>query len=286
MGLISNVRLFSIKNQIKIALYSFGSVVINKIPKGLKNTYEFIRELKSREIIFKRTKDGIAFKYDVNNQLASFLISENSSDSDVFEQIILNEEYKSIVELFLRKGWQLNNMVDAGANVGFTSVYFKRFFPSVAIVAIEPNKKTFKRLEYNIRANGLDHCTLLNIGLWSSRTNLKSDHTFRDGQDWAYRLVDSSEIDEKSIKVISMNEVLEERNWKIIDFLKVDIEGGEDAIFKDENTLGWLDKIKVLAVEIHDEFNCRERIERMLQQRNFSLSHSGELTVAINQSLI
>ena len=73
-------------------------------------------------------------------------------------------------------------------------------------------------------------------------------------------------------------------NIETIDFLKIDIEGGEDEVFKDFSKINWLDKVKVIALEIHDEFDCRKHIESNLEKL-FTLSHSGELTIGINKSL-
>ena len=43
---------------------------------------------------------------------------------------------------------------------------------------------------------------------------------------------------------------------------------------------------KCIAIEIHDEFNCREAICKILKNYGFSLFNSGELTIGVNQNWI
>jgi hypothetical protein len=50
--------------------------------------------------------------------------------------------------------------------------------------------------------------------------------------------------------------------------------------------LDWLKKVKVLAIEIHDEFDCRIDIENSLLKYGFILCQSGELTIGLNKKLV
>ena len=175
-------------------------------------------------------------------------------------------------------------MIDAGANIGLTCLYFKSYFPDLLITALEPSDDTFSRLENNIVNNKLSGVTYLKKGLWSSITRLKADTSFRDGQDWAFRLIEAKPNEEALFETTTIEGLINDFNIETIDFLKIDIEGGEDEVFKDFSKINWLDKVKVIALEIHDEFDCRKHIESNLEKL-FTLSHSGELTIGINKSL-
>ena len=39
-----------------------------------------------------------------------------------------------------------------------------------------------------------------------------------------------------------------------IGLMKVDIEGGEFAVFSDEEDLGWLDQVDQVVMEVHGDF--------------------------------
>jgi FkbM family methyltransferase len=238
-----------------------------------------------KEIPKKRKGDSILFSYPVNHKKTIFHLKRNSSVAQVFEQIVEQEEYQVFLNIFLEKHIVPNSMVDARANIGLTCLFFKAYFPKLNIIALEPSEETFKRLSININNNNnSSSITLLNKGLWSVKTRLKADLSFRDGLDWSFRLIEENENEVALFETISMNDIFIEYKIDYIDFLKIDIEGGEVEVFKDFKDLGWLSKVKIIALEIHDEFICREFIESNLSKM-FELRHSGELTIGINKSI-
>lgn len=280
------LKVFKLKNRLKILKYSLGSRLINSVPKGLKHTYEFIRWLNQQGIFFKKNKSLIEFNYPIDNKTYVFLLDESSSDSDVFKQIIVDEEYKYVQELIYKYNIVVKHIVDAGANVGYTSIYLSHFYPAANIVALEPNKSTFIRLSQNLKINSLKKTVAVQKGLWNKDTYLKADYSFRDRQDWAFRLEETTNETEKLFETVSVDGLMKSLDWESIDFFKIDIEGGEKVLFQDKEELDWLAKVKVMAIEIHDEFNCREDIESILKEHGFSLFYSGELTIGINKSCI
>jgi FkbM family methyltransferase len=177
-------------------------------------------------------------------------------------------------------------MIDAGANIGLTSIYFKSFYPDAKVIALEPSSGTFDRMETNMKINDLSNTTALKMGLWGRNTHLKPDHSFRGGLDWSFRLVETDAAQGDAIQVVSMPWLIDHYQLSSIDFLKIDIEGGESSVLNEDSELEWLSKVNVVAVEIHDEFGFRERIERLLQQKGFDLSHSEELTVGVNRRIL
>ena len=281
---LSKLEPFNFLEKFSILKFTIGSRLINKIPIGIKNSYLLTNRLLKLDIKVDRINETIRFNYLVNGYKKSFSLKRNSSDPQVFEQIIEKNEYIPIVEIFKEKNIIPSNMIDAGANIGLTCLYFKSYFPDLLITALEPSDDTFSRLENNIVNNKLSGVTYLKKGLWSSITRLKADTSFRDGQDWAFRLIEAKPNEEALFETTTIEGLINDFNIETIDFLKIDIEGGEDEVFKDFSKINWLDKVKVSALEIHDEFDCRKHIESNLEKL-FTLSHSGELTIGINKSL-
>ena len=279
------IKVFKLKNWIKVVKYSLGSRLINSVPKGIKHSYEFILDLERKNISFSKFKGCVKFSYPLLDKSYSFVIDESSSDSDVFNQIIIEEEYQFVVELMSKHQIDVNTIIDAGANVGYTAIYLSHFYKNMQLIALEPNKATFERLKMNMDLNNLDHVTLHQKGLWNKNTFLKADNSFRDKQAWSFRLEETSNEREKLFEVVSMNSLLETNKLESVDFLKIDVEGGEKEIFNSEADLSWLKTVKVIAIEIHDEFECREDIETILTEQ-FELHYSGELTIGINKKCI
>ena len=68
--------------------------------------------------------------------------------------------------------------------------------------------------------------------------------------------------------------------------MKIDIEGAEKNLFENAQDLKWLARVKIIAIEIHNEFGTRKHIEDTLLKYNFKLQYSGEHTIGVNYNLI
>ena len=69
-----------------------------------------------------------------------------TTDVSVFEEIIVNSEYH------FEYAGEPRTIVDAGANIGLTSVFFANRFPQARIFAIEPEAQNFEMLKKNTGA--------------------------------------------------------------------------------------------------------------------------------------
>jgi FkbM family methyltransferase len=282
------LKKISFYNQIEkyqIIRYAIGCILVNKTPKGIKTTYNFTNNLVGKGIKFRRVGCGLQFHYPVNCSNEKFEIKIESSDSLVFDQIIVNEEYKAIRSLLSKYAIVPKNMIDAGANIGLTSRYFNAFYPQIEIIALEPSKETFNRLKRNVELGNLKKIHLLKKGLWNTETFLKADNSFKDGQDWAFRLVESKDNEIESFPTTTIQAIMGQFGMRCVDFLKIDVEGAEVEIFKNPLELDWLQRVKILAIEIHDEFECRKHIEKILDE-SFVISKSGEITIGIHKSIV
>jgi FkbM family methyltransferase len=209
-----------------------------------------------------------------------------SSDLNVFAQIYHYGDYAPLVTVF-KKNFPNNtsslNIIDAGCNIGLASVYLSKFFPKSNFIIIEPDTSNFESIGYNFEMNDIANAVKIKGGLWSKNTNLKLVNDFRDKMDWSIRVEETKE--ETDIKAFSIPYLLQEHKFETIDILKIDIEGSEKEIFSSAD-VSFLEKTKCVAIEIHDEFHCRELIYAVLKKYNFDYFESGDLTIGINQNFI
>lgn len=208
-----------------------------------------------------------------------------SSDLNVFAQIYQYQEYKPLVEIFQKHypNDTMLNIIDAGSNIGLTSVYLTKHFSNSNFITIEPDNSNFESLSYNLNANRIQNVIKIKGGLWSKNANLKLVKDFRDKKDWSIRVEETSE--EADLKAFSIIHLMQEHAFEIIDILKIDIEGSEKEVFTGSKTdVSFLSKTKCIAIEIHDEFDCREDIYNILKHYNFEFFDSGELTIGINKN--
>jgi FkbM family methyltransferase len=282
--MVGKFQIYNLFEVIQLVFFSICSRIINSIPRSLRINYEFTNKLIAQGIVIQNENSDIyKFQFKMNSFFLWFYLKKKSSDARVFEQIVLDEEYKAVLDYINKNHIVVNNIIDCGANIGLTSMYLASHIKNAKILALEPSKTTFERLELNIRKNSLDRVKLINKGVWSRNAFLKSDINFRDGEDWSFRLVETSVKQEAILEAVGLDDLMNSEQISQIDLLKIDVEGGEVELFK-SNHLPWLQKTKIIALEIHDEFECRIEIERKLVEYGFDIFHSGELTIGFNNS--
>ena len=234
---------------------------------------------------FEQQQEDYLLKFK-NNNLQLFVRGEQFSDVYVLDQIFIKNEYEVVSKLI-----ELNSnynqdivIIDAGANVGYTSLYFNQHLQKAKIFAIEPSPENAKYFMSNVEANKATDIKLYENALSPNlNERFAIDRSFRDGKDWS---IATSQSENGDIKGISIDYIIQENSLDFITLLKIDIEGAERFIFKKENDLSFLKKTKILALEIHDEFNIRPGIYEILKENNFILFESGELTIGVNKHFI
>lgn len=216
------------------------------------------------------------------------LISRNipHSDIQVFEQVFVDLEYALICNFFKNNTEKLPEtpiIIDAGANVGYTTLFFLNSMENPKIISIEPDSNNYNLLLKNIDLSSKKNNVIpLNSALLGKENvQLKTNADFRDGKDWAITV---SETKEKSdLHSVSIPQLMKLYSLTEIDILKIDIEGAERFLFLSENDLEYLKNTKSIIIEIHDEFDCREMIYSTFKKYNFLIVDAGESTLAINK---
>src|SRR5436190_22011436 len=232
-------------------------------------------------MVRKRGKYVCLYKNGWDNLCIS--LRPYSSDVEVFCQIFINDEFKELIKLIGEQN-KINVIIDAGANIGLSSIKFKTYFPDAMIIPIEPDEENYKTMLKNLKENNINALPI-KAGVWNKPAKLYFNRSFRDGKEWSISLTDIPDRG-KSIDSVSINEIVKKNNLQHIDLLKIDIEGSEKQLFKNNNSdVDFLDITKFIAIEIHNELNIKEHIENILKERGFSLSESGEYLIGKNRFL-
>ena len=150
---------------------------------------------------------------------------------------------------------QVPYILDCGANCGLTLVYFKLQFPQSEIVAVEPDPKVFRLLERNVRIRGLDRVTLLEKAVARSSGRIAF---FREGADGGRCHPLPSGVETVAVETIPLDALID----RPVDFLKMDIEGGEtDAILTSQK----LHMVDQLFIEYHSFEDSAQRLGELLE---------------------
>lgn len=166
-----------------------------------------------------------------------------TTDVSVFRQVFVVGEYSCDVPR------SPEVIVDAGANIGLTSILFANRFPSAKIFAVEPATSNFKILLKNVRK--YPNITALQAALWSTTTKLHlvdpglGHHGFR-----THPITDAGA--EQQVEALPVPEVMKKFDLARVDLLKMDIEGAEEEVLG--NCASWIDRVGTVVVETHDRF--------------------------------
>jgi FkbM family methyltransferase len=139
-------------------------------------------------------------------------------------------------------------MIDAGANIGMASIYFLNRYPHLKIVAIEPDPETFEICRINL-APYSDRVTLLKGAIWSSCGHVV---LCKGELEWNSHVKQAADGTDASVQAYDVPALIEAGGGGAVDFLKVDIEGGETELFG-KNTEAWLPNIKNISIEFHGD---------------------------------
>jgi FkbM family methyltransferase len=162
-------------------------------------------------------------------------------------------------------------IIDGGANVGISILFFKRHYPNSRIIAFEPDPKIFDTLKRNVEVFGLKGVTLVNQALWSSETVLGFTPDGADGGRVCH-LEDHEEA--CRVKTVRLRQFLTQP----IDFVKLDIEGAETEVLQDSADL--LHKVMNIFVEYHS-FAGKEQTLHVL----VDVLHSAGFRMYISSSI-
>lgn len=205
------------------------------------------------------------------------LIRAGTSDVDVFMQIFAAQEYACLADLD-----NVNTIVDAGANVGYSSAYFLSRFPESRVIAVEPDAENFKALQRNLAPYG-ERVQLYQRGLWSRSAGLVIEsETYRDGREWTrqVRVCDAGESPD--IEAVTVAELMRRLGAERLSLLKMDIEGAEAVVFADPSCQEWLPMVDAIAIELHEDSGfgpAADLFHAAIAAQDFQIASSGELTI-------
>lgn len=161
----------------------------------------------------------------------------------LFKEVFLTQEYYFVADK------ECPVIVDCGANIGMSVLFFKMLYPKSIIYAFEPNPLAFELLQKNIAQNKLNNVYVENVCLAGEEgkvqfyfskediSSLVSSIRKERGGDKSY------EVNAKKLSQIVKN--------KSIDMVKMDVEGAEFDIIQemlDNKTLSYPDKY---IIEFH-----------------------------------
>jgi FkbM family methyltransferase len=148
-------------------------------------------------------------------------------------------------------------IIDCGANIGLSVLYFKKLYPHANIIAFEPDEKNFELLQQNVKQNNLTNVECRKEAIWTTDALL----TFAsEGTQASQITTDNSSKNRASVKAVRLADILKKTS---VDFLKIDIEGAEVDVIKDCEQ--YLHNVTQVFVEYHGKTNETEKLLSLLE---------------------
>lgn len=183
-------------------------------------------------------------------------------DIQAIREIWRDEVYKPAQDMTA-----LTQLVDLGANIGFTSVYLARRLSLEFVVAVEPDPANARILRRNLEQNGIPARVLeAAVGPTDGSAAFRRDRDSRIGR------LDA--VGEIPVRVLSMRSVIESLPDEASPtMLKMDIEGGEEKLFSAD--VSWLARFDSLMAELHPAAADMARITGLIEGAGLNFRPGG-----------
>ena len=189
--------------------------------------------------------------------------------------------YYTVDEVFMSDFYKFNSenkkpvIIDCGANIGLSVLYFKHTHPEAVIYAFEPDTKNYNYLAENVKSYGWEKSVFIYKQLVSDTAGFEY---FEELGNAGSKIVSENAQNNNTTKIekIRLKDFLTELNCKI-DFLKLDIEGSEFDVIPDLKELYPI--IQKMYIEFHSDVN---NFPEMYKKKKKHLGNDYDFQISTN----
>jgi FkbM family methyltransferase len=200
---------------------------------------------------------------DVGTYQATVTLRPRDGDLSILYEIFARDGYK--VSDKLLPPASVHTIVDAGANIGFASLYLAARYRNAKIYSIEPNPENFALLKGNTAQEPRI------VPIQACLTAVPEEQVFISTSGRASHFKMNTRGQGVSVKGISIEQLCREHAIDRIELLKIDVEGAEKQIFAGAT---FLSKIGVIVAELHGDYTL-DRFNEDLARDNLK-AHVSE----------
>lgn len=182
--------------------------------------------------------------------------SLNGGYDGLYGEVVIEDVYKLKSVQFIPDA-----IIDLGANVGIFTRYARELFPNALIISVEPNEENFKVLTYFTEINNWVPLNMA-IGkgqLWHNlgAANGSGESYVSSGIGYGGEEMESAErkgngVEKSEIKTTLPSALIQQYVTPGQKYLvKMDIEGGEHAVFQDKESIEVLKNADYVCGEFH-----------------------------------
>ena len=190
-----------------------------------------------------------------------------TTDAAVYQEVVLGRELEIPVKI------QPRFIIDGGAYVGYSSIFFSKEYPDAKVLSVEANADNFAVLQENV--SRFPQVSAIHAAIYTEEGTITMEDPVNEA--WAHRVKsgkeaapDGGRLTSAEVRATTIQRLLEESGEPRIDLIKLDIEGVEYDLFQSGN-LGWLERTGAVLIECHDKFRpgCSALVKTELESRGF-----------------
>jgi len=167
-------------------------------------------------------------------------------------EYLINEIFTSN-EYYFKPSYKQPFIIDCGAHIGMSVLYFKKMFPDSKIMAFEANPNNFELMQKNMHANKIQHVELHNIALFDKEIEIPFYIGENIGTLRGSIKKERGGASELKIKAQKLSYYLQ--HIEAVDLIKMDVEGAEINILSDLFETSAINKAKEYRIEYHHNMN-------------------------------
>ena len=226
-----------------------------------------MRLIRSR-LKLNKSRSGELVEFMVSEQVCPALRAK-THDIDIFEQIFLLRDCEVKLQTEPRF------IVDAGAHIGCSALFFAESFPRANIVAIEPHSENYQLLLRNTRDQ--QRIRAIHAAVWHRPEAVVIANERSDP--WGFQFKSAGK-ESTTIQGLTVSSAMRECGLERIDLLKLDVEGAEKDIF-DAGDLDWMTRTHAIIIELHDRFRpgCEAAFLRAATRYGFEITQRNRSNV-------
>lgn len=204
---------------------------------------------------------GLVFLYDKRLRTIVKLKVRNAIDLRTLDQVFTRSDYDLkflrryellIDEYYTNtlKAGKTPLILDLGANVGYSALYFSRIFPKADVVGVEPEKGNYNTAKNQVVQS--NRIVMVNAGVGSAEGHLviSDPEAESDAFQTSRVLTKPMSPQAKMCSILTVDKLLELKPDGIPFIVKIDIEGFEKDLF--ESNTAWVDQFPIIIIELHD----------------------------------
>lgn len=169
-------------------------------------------------------------------------------------------------------------VVDCGANIGMSVLYFKGLYPEARVLAFEPDPSAFACLRENVTGNAVLGIRIENAAVAGAEGETDFFYDRADPASLRMSIVrERMPKDRRTVTAVRLSRFLDEE----VDFLKLDVEGAELEVIGELSDAGKLRLVRQMLVEYHHHIvrtqDSLSRLLALLEDNGFGYQIEGHI---------